>query len=98
MISKRFERDLVARRKCIERHGASCAACGFDFGKKYGEELGLGFIHVHHIVPLHVRAGEYNVDPEQDLVPVCLNCHAMIHRKSPPLSIDQIRGLLATKS
>lgn len=94
VLSKRFERDVNARRKCIERFGASCAACGINFSEKYGEELGRGFIHVHHVVPLHTRKGEYKVNPEADLVPVCPNCHAMIHRKDPPLSIEALRKVL----
>jgi hypothetical protein len=55
---------------------------GFDFGVVYGE-LGSGFIFVHHRIPISVRArkGEYEVDPVRDLVPICGNCHAMVHRR-----------------
>ena len=85
-----FERDAAARRACIDHFGAACNVCGFDFSSFFGE-LGGGFIHVHHTLPLsEVRVG-YAVDPKRDLVPVCPNCHAMLHRTSPPLTIEKLR-------
>jgi predicted HNH restriction endonuclease len=92
-----YERDLKARQKCINYYGSDCSACGFNFGKSFGQ-LGEGFIHVHHLRPISEIAEEYNVDPIKDLRPVCPNCHAMIHRRSPPFSIEEIKVLLeATK-
>ena len=84
-----YERDPGARRKCIARWGTVCVVCNFDFGKRYGA-LGQGFIHVHHLKPLgEVREG-YQLDPVADLRPVCPNCHAMLHRRKPALSIDEL--------
>lgn len=93
VLVNRYERDRNARDKCIQHHGTTCCACGFDFQAKYGD-LGKGFIHVHHIVPLSQIGEDYVVDPVKDLVPVCPNCHAIIHRRNPPLSIEDIRELL----
>ena len=50
-----------------------------SFEEVYGE-VGRGFIEVHHIVPISERGGDYIVDPIRDLIPLCSNCHAMIHR------------------
>ena len=87
----RYERDGTARQACIDHYGAVCQACGMDFHKQYGD-LGKGFIHVHHITPLHTIQESYEVDPIKDLVPVCPNCHAMIHRiKDTTLSIDELK-------
>jgi len=88
-----YEREPKARQKCIDYHGSSCSACDFNFGKVFGE-LGKGFIHVHHLKPLSEIAEEYEIDPIKDLRPVCPNCHAMIHRSSPTLSIEEIQMLL----
>jgi predicted HNH restriction endonuclease len=74
----------------------STTVCSFDFGKVFGE-LGDGFIHVHHLQPLSEIKQEYQVAPISDLRPVCPNCHAMIHRRSPPLSIEEIELLLKAK-
>jgi HNH endonuclease len=90
-----YERDPKARQKCIDYYGLDCSACGFNFCKVF-RELGEGFIHVHHIRPISEIAEEYEVDPVKDLRPVCPNCHAMIHRRSPPLSIEEIKKLLNT--
>lgn len=73
----RYERDPEERRKCIERYGNKfeCIVCGFNFEDKYGE-IGRGFIHVHHINPL----ADKGKDISDNLIPVCPNCHAMLHR------------------
>lgn len=91
----RFERNRSARERCIAAHGCRCAVCGIDFGQVYGE-VGKGFIHVHHIVPLASIGKTYRLNPEKDLVPVCPNCHAMLHRavNGKLMSIDQLRSIL----
>ncbi|HEY9809147.1 MAG TPA: HNH endonuclease [Halomicronema sp.] len=89
-----YERDPKARQKCIEYYGLDCSVCSFNFSKVFGQ-LGEGFIHVHHLRPISEIRSEYEVDPIKDLRPVCPNCHAMIHRHSPPLSIEEIKMLLA---
>lgn len=45
-------------------------------------------------MPISVRGGEYEVNPKTDLIPVCPNCHAMIHRQNPPLSIQELKDIL----
>lgn len=88
-----YERSHEAREKCIAAHGCKCAVCGMDFEKMYGE-IGRGFIHVHHIVPISSIGEEYQIDPGKDLIPVCPNCHAMLHRKEPPYNVDDLRKLM----
>lgn len=80
IYTTRYERNPVARNRCIELKGCRCSICGFDFEKTYGE-IGKGFIHVHHIVPVSEIGESYRVNYEKDLIPVCPNCHAMLHRK-----------------
>jgi 5-methylcytosine-specific restriction protein A len=61
----------------------------------YGE-IGKGFIHVHHIVPIHKIGKEYKINYIEDLVPVCPNCHAMLHRKvnGKELSIQELKEII----
>lgn len=96
IVSKRYERNPEARRQCLRAHGHRCSVCSFDFQETYGE-LGKGFIQVHHLTPIHSANGEYQIDPERDLVPVCPNCHAMLHRQSPPLRIEELQRILRGK-
>lgn len=86
----RFERDIKARDACICHFSAKCQICGLDFQDMYGD-IGKGFIHVHHLIPLASVGIEYVVNPVTDLVPVCPNCHAMLHTRTPPLSIDELK-------
>ena len=88
-----YERNPAARRTCIEYHGVSCAVCGFSFAQVYGR-LGEGFIQVHHLNPVSDQDGEYTLDPVRDMRPVCPNCHAMIHKRRPPYSIEELRAVL----
>ena len=92
----RYERDLRLRLEAINRHGLNCMACGFNFEDVYGE-LGSGFIHVHHLNPLAEVGEEHSVDPQTDLAPLCPNCHSMVHRRSPALSIQELRALMDAK-
>ena len=89
-----YERNPKARQACINHYGARCIVCRFDFSKEYGKRIGDGFIHVHHTFPLHLRKAKYNVDPIEDLKPVCPNCHAMLHKSDPPYSVKDIQSLL----
>lgn len=88
-----FERDPRARRACLDHHGYSCAICGFNFERRYGE-LGRGFIHVHHLRPLSEVGERYEVDPIKDLIPLCPNCHAMVHQRIPALSLKEVSATL----
>ena len=94
VLVNRYERDSRARKKCIEHHGAVCAACCTNMAALHGEDL-EGFIHVHHIVPLAEIAKEYRVNPVADLRPLCPNCHAVVHRFNPPLSVEEVRERFA---
>ena len=89
-----YERNPKARQECIRIHGSSCMICDFDFGEIYGEEF-MGKIHVHHIKPLHEIDDEYEVDPEEDMVPVCPNCHMILHSKSGgTYTVEEVREFL----
>ena len=88
-----YERNSKARQLCVKHWKAICAVCTFDFEKTYGE-LGKDFIHVHHLTPLSQIGKAYQVDPINDLIPVCPNCHSMLHRQEPCLTIDELKSLL----
>jgi 5-methylcytosine-specific restriction protein A len=92
----RYERDSRARKRCVERWGVSCSACGLNFAEEYGE-VGKDFIHVHHLRALSEIGEEYQVDPVADLRPVCPNCHAMLHRAHPMLTVDELKKRLRTR-
>lgn len=91
---RRYERDPINRQLALEYHGHSCVACGFNFEEIYGER-GKDYIEVHHIKPLSTLKIEMVIDPKKDLVPLCSNCHRMVHRKKDDvLSIEDLQGLL----
>ncbi len=89
MIQTRYERNPYAKVACIKHYGYSCSVCEFDFEKRFGD-LGKNFIHVHHLT-LVSTVGKTEVDPIKDLRPVCPNCHAMLHRQNPPLTIEKLK-------
>lgn len=88
---EKHERNPELRKACIAHYGYVCQVCGLDFTKAYGE-LGKDFIEVHHLTPISTTEGEHEVDPIQDLVPLCSNCHSMIHRgEDGPLTLEELR-------
>jgi len=88
-----YERNPKNRAKAIEIHGTICEACRFDFNKFYGEELARSYITVHHIEPL--SSGEKKIDPKIDLIPLCPNCHSMIHRnKDRIITIEELKEII----
>lgn len=88
-----YERNPIARKKCIDYFGLNCQVCDFNFEEKFGE-LGKDFIHVHHRIDIATIGSEYSVNPIIDLIPVCPNCHSMLHKKQPAYSIEELKQIL----
>ena len=92
----RYERSRINRAACLEFHGVQCKTCRFDFEDFYGP-LGSGFIEVHHIeMVAGIEAGTI-VNPSTDLIPVCSNCHSMLHKKTPPWLPEELRTLVESR-
>jgi 5-methylcytosine-specific restriction endonuclease McrA len=87
------ERDASARMACILHYKCKCWICGFDFGMFYGSEA-EGFIHVHHREQLAKAAGRRRVDPIEDLVPLCPNCHSVVHLRKKAYEVDEVKKMV----
>ena len=96
VISKRYERNRLNRELCLLNKGYKCSVCGFDFEQTYGI-IGRHFIHVHHVTPVSQIGPDYIIDPVKDLIPVCPNCHAMLHRKDPPYLPEEMKTIFETE-
>lgn len=94
-----YERNTGARKRCLayyyKKNGGKikCEICGFDFGEAYGEVF-KNKIHVHHVVEISSIGQDYVINPEEDLLPVCPNCHMVIHSKKPAFSVEAVKELL----
>ena len=93
----RYERDPNARAECLRIRGSACSVCRVDLASVYGP-IASDLVHVHHVTPISSVDRGYKVDPRTDLVPVCPNCHAALHRRDPPLSPDELRDLMERAS
>lgn len=91
----KYERNPIAKKKCIEHFGTQCQICGFKFSEKYGA-IFENKIHVHHIKLLSEIGKEYEIDPIKDLIPVCPNCHMILHSKgkNEVYTVDEIREMI----
>jgi 5-methylcytosine-specific restriction protein A len=96
-LVNKYERDPALRAQCIDFFGPNCQICGFSYFDVYGE-IGKGFCHVHHLKPLSEVGEEHSVDPISDLIPVCANCHSMLHRTKPVLSPEELRKIIKTRA
>ena len=91
----KYERNPKARNECISHHGTTCQICGFDFKDVYGE-IGDGFIEVHHKYLISEIGESYEVNPIDDLIPVCSNCHSMLHRKrNETMDVKELKERIA---
>lgn len=91
--TNRYERDRRNRAAAIAIHGTTCKGCGLEMSTRYGP-VAAGFIEIHHVTPVSQLKAGYVIDPMRDLVPLCPNCHAVAHRRNPPLTVGEIESLL----
>lgn len=89
----KYERDRAARERCLNHYGYLCCICQFNFAKTYGE-VATDMIHVHHLTPISLIGETYSLDPIKDLRPICPNCHAVIHKRQPPFSIEDVKNMI----
>lgn len=91
--SIRYERNPINRELCLRSKGYACSVCGLDMRDMYGK-IANQFIEVHHSIPISEYGGVRQINPQKELFPVCPNCHAMLHRKNPPYSIDELKQII----
>jgi 5-methylcytosine-specific restriction protein A len=93
-LESRAERSPKLRKACIAHYGPTCQICGFNFAAKYGP-IGRNFCHVHHLKELAELSEEVLVDAVSDLLPVCANCHAMLHVRFPAFLPEELRSIMS---
>jgi 5-methylcytosine-specific restriction protein A len=86
---RKYERSRLNRAACLRHYGYMCRGCGVELESIYGP-AGVGLIHVHHKVPVSQMGGSYRLDPISDLIPLCPNCHNVVHRENPPMTIEAL--------
>lgn len=96
-IHKRKERNpkviSIAKELYRKKTGKlTCQACGFDFEKVYGK-IGVDFIEGHHIIPVSEMEEGHITKPEE-ITLLCSNCHRMVHKKRPWLTMKNVKTLL----
>lgn len=96
VMVNRYERRPANRAAAIAAHGTTCKACGFNFARFYGT-IGEGVIEIHHRTPVSQLGKNYVLNPVMDLVPLCSNCHQMVHQECPPISAEELREMLVNR-
>lgn len=86
---KIYERSKKLRNYAIESFSQngliSCDCCNFEFKSFYGPKYGDSCIEIHHLKPIYTYE---DVDEQKtidealkNLLPVCPNCHRVIHKQ-----------------
>ena len=98
-------RNMKLRKACIEYfkqiHDGHiiCECCGFDYTKAY--KIDDEYIEIHHRFPFAHTEGEHLVNAATDLVPLCANCHRMIHHgqggKGKCMSVEELKQIYIGK-
>jgi len=84
--------DRKKKKVLQETNRLACEACGFDFAASYGD-LGYGFAECHHTVPIAELTEDHRTRLA-DLAILCANCHRMIHKSRPMLTIQALRAII----
>ena len=94
----RIERESSASAKVKSLLGVICMGCGFDFKRIYGER-GKDYIEAHHLIPLYElpEGKPVTMDPAKDFAVLCANCHRIVHRRKPMLSLTELLELKGVK-
>jgi len=90
-IRERSPSVIAKKKKAVLKQTGKlvCEVCGFDFFKKYGQ-IGKGFAECHHTKPVSkLKLGEKTKLRELSIL--CANCHRMIHRTNPLLSLQKFK-------
>lgn len=100
VVVNSYERNAHERNRCIDHYSKNgricCQICGFDFGRFYGEKY-KNLIEVHHIKPISEIGKSYKIDGTRDLIPLCPNCHMVVHSKNAE-TIDELKTRLSGKN
>jgi 5-methylcytosine-specific restriction protein A len=84
----------IAKENFKIRHGKLfCEVCGFDFERAYGQ-IGKDFIEGHHTIAVSEMQPDHKTKPE-DIAMLCANCHRMVHKQRPWLTMDNLRLILS---
>jgi hypothetical protein len=94
---KRRERNkkLITLKKTdfLKTHGRIfCEVCDFDFEQRYGTR-GTNFCEVHHTIPVSEMSPGHQTSLNE-LAIVCPNCHRIIHRERPWLTMEALKKIL----
>jgi len=93
-LHRKLERDTglakIAKQKRLNHAGRLiCDVCDFDFFETYGV-VGQGFIEAHHTTPVSELRGKTRTKIDE-LALVCSNCHRMLHRRRPWLTLQELK-------
>jgi 5-methylcytosine-specific restriction enzyme A len=94
---QKYSRSARNRKRCLEHYGFLCQGCGLDPARTYGEK-GRQIIHVHHLTPLSHMEAPGPINPINELIPLCPNCHNFVHKRNPPLSLDELKSVFPRES
>lgn len=95
--SSRLRIEAIKQCKLNNKGNLPCVICGFDFKKKYGK-IGEDFIEIHHldlISESDIKGKKYVlIDALKKVVPVCSNCHSMIHKNRKLMNILELKKMV----
>ena len=91
---ERNQKIILAKKNLFIKENGSlfCEACNFDFHSVYGDR-GRNFAEVHHNIPLS-NTYEVTRTKLKDLSILCSNCHRIIHRGEPWLTMKELQNII----
>jgi 5-methylcytosine-specific restriction protein A len=93
LVRERKPEIIKAKKEMVRSSNGklACEACDFNFAEVYGER-GEDYIECHHHNPLSESEGQKT--KLEDLALLCANCHRIIHRSRPWISVSQLKEII----
>lgn len=91
----RYERNSQGVARALKTHGNKCLGCSTDFKLIYGDDI-KDIVHVHHLYPFK-DYGERKTNPETDLIPLCPNCHAVVHSTKHLMTLEELQNRISNR-
>ncbi len=94
LVIERNRKNVESKKSHVKKEKGTldCETCGFNFAQFYGD-LGADFCEVHHNMPLSELDIAF-IPKLEDLAILCSNCHRIIHKTNPLMTVEDFRQRL----
>jgi 5-methylcytosine-specific restriction enzyme A len=90
--------DVAARALAIGGHACALEAQGVPHATFIGKRSGQPYVEAHHLIPMSRQDDfDFSLDVEENVVPLCPNCHRLLHHGCSDEKVPALETLLVAR-